>query len=333
MPFSLGGLLGGATSAVTGAMQGKLDKRKYEEQAMRELLQQQLAEAQLTNYTQQGQDRASASAHAQQESLRRDALRASKPEYANLPGEVLDAVVQSEHKPAAQGDGQYFTDDTGAVTYSQGGAPARPVTGAHGKSKTQTMANADQTKLADFGTSMLEGHAVMTRLEQSVPGIGQRVDAKMRPVFAAEVIPGVGKAIARGALSAALAAMTKEERAYWNAKSRVINARLRRATGAAINAEELDREGAPLAPIAGEDDSILPTKQAARLQGALLYIYGSQNAFNESLLSPEAKRYLHPEAPQLDAQPVSDGAPGEDEEEDTSTNGWRSADPRRRRPR
>ena len=150
----------------------------------------------------------------------------------------------------------------------------------------------EQAKVGNYGVRVLEANAIMTRLENKSPGIGQRVDAKISTVRSVEQYPGVGRALATKALRVALASMTPEERLYWNARTDIGNALLRRASGAQINMEELDRETSPYVPLAGEDEGVVQSKQARRLQQGLLFGQQAGNAWDPNKLSPDARRYL-----------------------------------------
>lgn len=165
----------------------------------------------------------------------------------------------------------------------------------------------DQGKLADFGTRMLEAHAVMSRLEREHPGIGQRVDLKIRPLFTADKVPGLGSAIGSLITPGVLASMSSEEREYWGAEQDLVNARLRRVTGATINRQELETERMPLVPLGGEDESQVSKKQARRFQAARLYIRGAGRAFNPEYLSDEARALLEGQAtaPRSKSHPAS----------------------------
>jgi hypothetical protein len=177
--------------------------------------------------------------------------------------------------------------------------------------------NVEQNKLADFGTRMLEGHASLTALENTVPGIGQAVDAKLRAWITANRLPGVGKAAGALVLPATIAAMTPDEQIYWGAQQDLINARLRKVTGATINVEELETERAPLVPLMGEAEVVVTKKQARRFQAARLYIRGAGRAFDPDLLSPEARALLQALTPTAPARP----------REDAGTGDWRSKRP------
>jgi len=161
------------------------------------------------------------------------------------------------------------------------GAPVQPA-----------RATDEQNKLATYGVRVLENNARMTELEQQFPGIGQRVDEKMSNVRSLEQYPGVGRTLATKALRVAVRGMSPEEREYWNLRTDTGNAFLRRATGAAMNMEELDRETSPYVPISGEDEGGVQAKQARRLQQGLLFVQQSGNAFRPNALSPKARQSL-----------------------------------------
>lgn len=150
----------------------------------------------------------------------------------------------------------------------------------------------EQGKLADYATRVIEGHAILTKFEQDSPGIGQRVDARLRALRALEQVPAFGRPAATAITPAVLRSMSPGERRYANARIDVANALLRRASGAQINMEELDRETAPYVPVSGEDESVILQKQTLRLQRGLGFAEQSQGAFNPNRLSPAARGYL-----------------------------------------
>lgn len=150
----------------------------------------------------------------------------------------------------------------------------------------------EQNKLATYAVRVLEANATMTELENRFPGIGQAVDDRLRAVRALEQVPAVGRPLATGITPSVLRTMTPEARKYANARIDMGNALLRRASGAQINMEELDRETTPYVPVSGQDNSIVPSIQQRRLQQGLLFSEQSGNAFNPNRLSPAARRYL-----------------------------------------
>lgn len=150
----------------------------------------------------------------------------------------------------------------------------------------------EQNKVANYAVRVLEANATMTDLERRFPGIGQRVDGIIRTVRSIEQYPVVGRALATQALKAAIASMSPGERLYFNSRTDVGNALLRRASGAQINMEELDRETVAYAPIANEDEAVVLSKQQRRLQQGLLFAQQAGAAFRPNSLTPEARRYL-----------------------------------------
>src|SRR3990172_4453636 len=138
-------------------------------------------------------------------------------ERAPLQTDLLRAQVEAARRPPTEPQSPIIGPVTGDVSaFGTRSGSVRP-TGAriHPKPHEPKPPTADQTKLADFGTRIINGHAIMTRLEGAVPGIGQRVDAKLRTVTAAERLPAIGGAVGAVLLPGAMAAMTPEEREYF----------------------------------------------------------------------------------------------------------------------
>lgn len=150
----------------------------------------------------------------------------------------------------------------------------------------------EQNKLATYGVRVLEGNATMTDLENKFPGIGQRVDDRIRALRATEQVPVLGRAAATILTPQLLRGLSPDERKYVNARIDLGNALLRRASGAQINMEELDRETAPYVPTFRQQEDVVPSIQQRRLQQGLLFAEQAGAAFDPNRLTPAARRYL-----------------------------------------
>jgi hypothetical protein len=150
----------------------------------------------------------------------------------------------------------------------------------------------EQNKLATYAVRVLEANATMTDLENKHPGIGQKVDDRIRALRGIEQIPALGRAAATVLTPQFLRGLSSEERRYVNARVDLGNAILRRASGAQINMEELDRETAPYVPTFRQQEDVVPSIQQRRLQQGLLFSEQAGAAFNPNRLSPGARRYL-----------------------------------------
>lgn len=156
---------------------------------------------------------------------------------------------------------------------------------SHGRPPTEF-----EGKSASAATRMLEAAVVLQQLEETTPGIGQSVDAKIRAAAAAAKAGAIGGAAEPFAIGAAIASMTAEEQLYLDNVTELVNARVRRESGQAVNLYEYDREGRPLIMNAGQADDprVLTAKQRRRIQGAMLYAKQGGEAFDPSLLSEGA---------------------------------------------
>lgn len=183
-------------------------------------------------------------------------------------------------------DYQIVLNEDGTVGYAAK-APTDASLGVKPKRPTD-----EQNKLATYAIRVLEGNATMTDLENKFPGIGQRVDDRIRSLRTIEQIPAVGRATATILTPDILRTLSPNERKYANARIDLGNALLRRASGAQINMEELDRETAPYVPTLYQPEDVVPSIQQRRLQQGLLFAEQSGNAFNPNRLSPAARRFL-----------------------------------------
>lgn len=205
------------------------------------------------------------------------AMRISVPKAQQL-ATLLNGMMP-QYAPHINADGtlSYVPSKPGPVV----GAPLQP-----------ERPTDEQGKLAQYSYRVLEANATMTRLEGQYPGIGQAVDEKLSNVRALEQVPSFGRAAATKALRVMVRGMSPEERIYWNSRVDLGNAVLRRASGAQINMEELDRETSPYVPISGEDEGVVTSKQQRRLQTGLNFSQQAASAFNPNALTAEARRSM-----------------------------------------
>lgn len=208
-------------------------------------------------------------------------------------GEVLTINPQKAQQVATTinsllPDYQVVVNDNGTVSYvskqPEGGVAGAPV---QPKRPTDEM-----NKLGEYARRVLEGNATMTDLENKQPGIGQRVDDRLRALRSIEQIPVAGRAAATVLTPQFLRGLSSDERRYVNARIDLANAFLRRASGAQINMEELDRETTPYVPTFRQPEDVIPSIQQRRLQAGLSFAEQAQNGFDPNRLSPAARRYL-----------------------------------------
>lgn len=224
-------------------------------------------------------------------------------------GKVLAAVGAEDPQKAQQlasAFGNYFPDFQ-YVQNPQGGPGywvdrKHPGVYAGGIPERQTPTE-QQGKDASYAMAEIDATALATKLEMKYHNIAQRVDAKIRPFEALGKITFVGGGypghfgVGVGGLGPAvgvllepgiLKTLTPEEQDYLVARIVFANYRLRKASGATINQEELGRERAPFFPPAGteDNDDLVKQMQHNRAQEAMSNLASAGNAFNPRLLSP-----------------------------------------------
>lgn len=331
MALDITTLLKAATRGAAGYQSGRLAREDAERQARNDLIRQRLLEAQIQNLeaaARQRQQQVEQEARAQElsglEAGRQEAFRSElAQDYASR---FPEAVPQGLHPEIAIARGQGAAESAAAAAERQQRLEEIAARGAQQRITAATRPGTtrppttEQNKQADYGTRILEADVAMRELEARYPGIGQRVDAKIRPILAGEQFGRVGKFGARLIAPVIAGAMTPEEQEYWNHVQSLGNAALRRATGAQINDQEYEREVRPLVPLAGEGRGVVAGKQERRRQLARLALRNAGSAFDPSILSPAAqaalRSFFESEDTDISAQEIEQGR---DEEEDVLT--------------
>lgn len=238
MAIDFGTLLGGLTSGVTGALQGKKDRRDYEREAMRQLLADRVTNLNI------GQLEATAAQRAADQ-RRRDALRASNPEYADLPDDVLDRVAGAQQKPDTVRMSPVIDPVTGAVSGYNPSTNELLPTGARVGVKPQEPKQPDAGERRGAALSQVAEEAY-NRLQNSTP-------PSPADVAAGKVPMGLGNYW-----------LSDERKNQKNAGAQLVSSYLYVISGATVTPQEAERQAEAILPQPNDGPDVLAQKARTR---------------------------------------------------------------------
>lgn len=334
MAFSLGGLLQGLTSATTGAQQGKLDRKKYEQEAMRQLLAQQVTEAQLGQYAGQAQAQAAAAAEAQRRRAQIEAYRAAHPDVADY----TDEAVENMMRPTTTTEVNWETKETEDGRYVQINprtGEERPLRSRAPKRKDPTLTDPKPAmrEKASYGLLAAQANAVVNRAEDQDIGIGARV-AKKAAAYNS-VASAIGRRlagmsdedIARQAEVQIESSMTPQELEYYQATKNYLSNILPALSGKTITAREWLMQGPAYFSVGGPTSGPAG-KNRRKARGQRIrrfFVEAGEEAAAEAIADLQSQGYDLSEYGYGPA-PSAIGAPGQ-VQGDAGTGGWRHKRP------